>query len=253
MFKLNYVAIHFYSFIEKVSTIKIKTSEKMKFDRKILLLMPCCANKNDNPELFSRERTVYDFITNNAKKLLIEGRKKCSKNIVEDSKEISALTRYDGYLYTQDLSFKERIKKEIFENEVHVLILSAGYGVLRPEERIKNYNVRIDETYSCWIKNKLPEVIQDYIIIQKITHVFGVFAKTTSYMKIIRKINWNEICSEENLEFKRIYYPQCFGGGALRKVPTISGKLILRLIDENFNYRKIPNRIGECEIKFLEV
>ena len=211
---------------------------------KKLLIIPCCAKKRRcSLELFEKEVKISYFIDHTLR-LLNEGRSMCQKDIIEDCTSISALSMYNGFLYNKQL--KELIREKINPN-FHVLIISASYGILRPEERIKYYNRKMSDNYSIW-RNVIPAILEEYIINNKIGEVYGFFGSSTTYLKIVEQCNW-DLLKSNGLEivrfispFKNTYLPK----SSMQGVSEFNGKLIVDLIESDFSIS-----IDESKFKVL--
>jgi hypothetical protein len=101
------------------------------------------------------------------------------------SELIPALARYTGWAYRVD-QFKELVKEAV-EAGAHCLIVSAGYGLLRPEESIHDYDAKIEHTGSIW-RDCLPRVLSTYVSHNGIQRVF--VACSRRYAEVIRGCAW---------------------------------------------------------------
>lgn len=195
---------------------KVITSDQSE-GQKILILFPCSARKNDevSRETFEEreEKHAIDYIKT-TRYLLASGREGMSSYIDFNSKVLSALDRYNGHLYNSSPGFKNIIKEAYSKNNIHILIISAVYGILTPSERIHNYEKQMDAMY--WRHHGLPKIIEEYIEQNNITHVYGFFSRTTNYIKIMKSVDWKQLTVRSNLQLSRTYYINFHGeGGAL--------------------------------------
>jgi hypothetical protein len=80
-------------------------------------------------------------------------------------------------------------------NGLHCLIISGGYGLLRPEEPIHRYKGHLSKTFSIW-KNKLPAILKDYVARNQIRRTFGSFS-SSYYAQVVpddlAEENWRAI------------------------------------------------------------
>jgi DNA-(apurinic or apyrimidinic site) lyase len=206
-------------------------------DKHILILVPCSGRKNDSVSkvTFSEneEKRVIDNLQN-TRSLLTSGRDGLSDCIDHISMTIPALDRYDGYLYRSDSNFRDSIKQALSNENIHALILSGAYGVVTPSERIHDYEKKMIASY--WIIHGLPKIIEEFIILNKMTHVYGFFSKSTDYMKVLKDVNWTKLNDRCNLQSAKVYYVELSRpGGALKIVPDTLGKLITNFIYSGFN------------------
>lgn len=219
------------------------TSTKLR-GKKILIIFPCSAKKQkkDIYETFkeAEERKVIDYIVN-TKDYLLNGRKGMAYYIDKNSGLIAALDRYNGSLYSVD-SFRESVREVYFRKDIHILIMSGAYGILTPSERIHYYRKLMNAKY--WKKHCLTKIIEEYIDRNKITNIYGFFARTSDYIKIMKSISWLKLKENTSLKVARTYYINFQSkGGALRIVPETLGKLIVSFIKSNFiqnNFYTIP-------------
>jgi len=162
------------------------------------------------------------------------------------------LDRYNGFLYTSSPDFRNIVKNAHLKQDMYILIMSGGYGLLTPSERIFYYNKKMDAKY--WNLHGLPKVIENYITNNKITHVFGFFSVSTDYLKIMNSIDWQGLKENTSLELARAYYINFQGtGGALQIVPQTTGALITSFIKSNFNEDKFyTNPFHEQFINFID-
>lgn len=216
---------------------KSLTSTKLR-GKKILIIFPCSAKKqkNDIYESFKEdeERKVIDYIVN-TKDYLLNGRKEIEPNsyIDKNSGLIAALDRYNGFLYSVD-NFRESLREIYFRKDIHILIMSGAYGILTPSEKIHYYDKPMNANY--WKKHCLTKIIEEYIDRNKITHIYGFFARTSANIKIMKSISWLKLKENKRLKVARTYYINFQSkGGALRIVPETLGKLIVSFIKSKFN------------------
>ena len=205
-------------------------------NKEILILFPCSGAKQRVAitKIFDEdnEKKVTDYL-DTTRAYLMAGRKGMSSYIDNDSQLMSALDRYSGNLYSID-SFRETVRASYSMKNVHILIMSGAYGILLLNERIHYYKQPINAQY--WKLNRLPDVIEEYIEKNNISHVYGFFSFSTDYIKIMKGINWNRLRHIANLEIARTYYVDFRGsGGAQVIVPQTTGMLIVSFIRSKFN------------------
>jgi hypothetical protein len=127
---------------------------------------------------------------------------------------------YDGYLYSKDV--KQHILAGL-EQKFMLLIMSGGYGLLRPDEIITEYNVDMSETADIW-SSCLPAVVQSHLAQNRVGEVDGIFSRTSASHRITRLCR--SLC--HSIEF-RIHYLDYHGSRAQNVVPRLQGKLLLSL------------------------
>jgi hypothetical protein len=137
-----------------------------------LVLFPCSRSKHGTGPLLPK-RTIDEFLDNETFAMLETRRRhafahprvRCNR----ESELIPALARYSGWAYRVD-RFKELVQRAV-ETGTHCLIVSAGYGLLRPEEPICDYDAKIEHTRSIW-RDCLPRILSTYIAHNGIHRVF---------------------------------------------------------------------------------
>ena len=136
------------------------------------------------------------------------------------SRQLTALSMYDGTLYSTEL------KQQIVSNlglKFSVLIMSGGYGLLRPDETITEYDVNIKETTNVWL-TCLPAVLQGYVAARGIREVHGIFSTSGAYLHIGRECK--RLCRPTTF---RLYSLGYHGPAAQQRVPQLQSELFLRL------------------------
>lgn len=107
-----------------------------------------------------------------------------------------AADRYAGRFYT---AVKAKNSKILKETPHHILIISALYGVVLPEEMIQVYSCHIEDhpsLRSIWTKDDfLTSITLSYIRQFKIDTVFDLTSQDT-YRELV---NWNRISSRANV------------------------------------------------------
>ena len=181
-----------------------------------LFMVQCCSAKDGEREMFSEHRSVLDDLPPAAAKELIALRRRVKSARADQfgRKRLTSLALYTGHLYT------EATKRLILDPpaDVRFLIMSGGYGLLRPDEVIEKYNVRMDQTYSVW-KAGLPNILNDYVTSNGIAAVHGIVSRTSRYRGILDAARNGGL----PLTLHALRYT---GAGALRAVPALQSKLL---------------------------
>jgi hypothetical protein len=188
-----------------------------------LLLIPCSAGKDGAPDPGLPACTVADFLGQKTAAILEEGRalafKKRGIHLDRRSVLRPALGLYSGYPYATE-GFREQLD-EALRRGLHCLIVSAGYGVVRPEEGIHRYNAQANQTRSVWHK-RLPEILSDYVQRNGIKRT--LFCGSSSYASLVpshlSKENWRTVPRNAELG----------SGSALRAVPREVGRRLTGLL-----------------------
>jgi hypothetical protein len=148
-----------------------------------LLLIPCSAGKRGTESLALPDRSVADFVSDETAQVLKEGRAKAfARTRLDDGSPLrSALAYYSGQPYAQP-SFRAHLVEAISQG-LHCLIVSGGYGLLRPEERIHSYEAHLPtQTRSIWAP-RIPFILRDYVRQNAISRTFGAFS--TGYATVV--------------------------------------------------------------------
>ncbi len=145
-----------------------------------LLVIPCCKSKNGIrvPEL--PRRSVGEFFGEDERARLDQGRTKAWENpktsIDESSVLRSALAWYTGQPY-KTLDFRDLLI-EALGRGLHCLIVSGGYGLLRPEESIHKYDAYLPtQTWSVW-QPRLAHLLPAYVERQRIRRAFITMSRS---------------------------------------------------------------------------
>lgn len=119
--------------------------------------------------------------------------------------------------------FRDRIL-ELLSGGTHCLILSGGYGLVRPEEPIHNYGAHMSATASVW-RRRLPLILDDYVRRNRIDRVF--IAGSSLYRTVLHGIRWGETVREVlwNIPTARP------GEAAMVAVPRRVGEAIVALVE----------------------
>ena len=199
----------------------------------ILLLIPCCASKDGTgpkPRLASPPWTHE--LSTSALAALENGRQlarsRWPNRFDSGSPYLPAMTWYTGILYSWP---GLRLKlDEAFVRGMRCLIVSAGYGLLRPDDLINWYNLQMGQALSIWNK-RLSLVLADYASRNGCRHIFGVLSK--KYYQAVAEVErllpgvevtWHVPLSRE------LAVP----GSAMQKVSRAIAAHVVELIDEDF-------------------
>ena len=186
-----------------------------------LFLIQCCSGKDGDREIFNEQRSVLDDIPPTAARALIGLRSRVKSAHADKfgGKRLTSLALYTGYLYT------EATKRLLLDPpaKVRFLIMSGGYGLLRPDEVIEEYNVHMNRTYSVW-KAGLPAVLDAYVTSNGITAVHGIVSKTGRYKGVLDAAQRGGV----PLTMHALRYTGDVP--ALRAVPALQAKLLGKLM-----------------------
>lgn len=129
-----------------------------------LLLIPCSAAKAGTADPGLRSVTVADFLGDESKCLLEEGRAlsfvRKGVTFEETSEPRPAIAYYTGQPYATP-GVREDLVGAI-RRGLHCLIISGGYGLLRAEEPIHRYGAYLgNQTRGIWTR-RVPIILHDY-------------------------------------------------------------------------------------------
>ncbi len=209
--------------------------------RRILVIFPCSGSKSEyvGRHTYSVEEghRVMDFLGDTGK-FLLAGKEGNRAYINTESALIPAIDRYSGFLYRTE-GLREAISTAERKRGVHGLIMSGGYGIVRPSERIHSYNRRMNVAY--WTRHRLPDVIFEYIERSRITEAYAFVSRTTDYAKLLQRVDWPGLAALGSLEVAREFYVNFVGGGsAQRIVPQLTGRLLVSFVDSGFSRSGFP-------------
>ena len=182
-----------------------------------LFLVQCCSAKDGDREIFGEQRSVLADLPPADAKGLIELRSRVKSEHADKfgGKRLTSLALYTGGLYGK------ATKRLLLDPpaDVRFLIMSGGYGLLRPDEVIEKYNVRMDQTYSVW-KAGLPAILDAYVISNGITAVHGIVSRTGRYKGVLDAAQRGGV--------PLTMYALRYTGDepALRAVPALQAKLL---------------------------
>ena len=219
----------------------------------VLILIPCCKTKGRGPGIVKCEKRVEDYLPSEAREKLSDARQRVRRLPdckIESEEMVAALDRYNGFLYTVP-DFKTAVMNFV-EKGGHLLIVSALYGLLRPEEKICDYELKMDKSYKLW-KTCFEEILKGYISHNQIRSVVGVFSKSSKYWKLLESVDWKRDPRGE-LEEVFLCYPVCSKRGCQWRVPRAQGVVVRetmnRMVEEGSvsSIREvIPKKINEVE------
>jgi hypothetical protein len=189
-----------------------------------LLMIPCCGWKLGRGPLDLPTRSVSDFLSPTAVETLEAGRfaafERPGTSIDLTSEKQPALCLYTGQPYeTADL--RDSLVS-LLKSGLHCLIVSGGYGLVRPEEPIHGYKAHLQRTAPVW-RRCIPSLLADYAERQQIRRSFGAFSR--QYASVV---------------------PTALTGHDWRAVP------IWTRGDPGSQYHEVPQRVGSAVMRLIE-
>lgn len=187
-----------------------------------LLIIPCSGAKHGTADPGLPTRSVVDFLGADAARQLEEGRGLAfaRTSIDRRSPPRPALATYSGFPYATP-GFRDLVTGYLRAG-LHCLIISGGYGLLRPEEPIHSYKAHIQQTRSVW-RRRVPALLRDYVQRSGIERTFGVFSR--AYAVVV---------------------PDDLTGNDWRAVPAFD-----RSVDTGDPRRVVPRKVGNVLVELL--
>jgi hypothetical protein len=171
-------------------------------------------------------RCVGDFLGEEARRALDEGRALAfaKQGIVldKDSEMRPAVAYYTGQPYATP-GFRDQLLGAM-DRGLHCLIVSGGYGLLRPEEPIHYYEAHMPtQTRSVWTR-RLPMILRDYIERNGIRRTFTAVSNAYAQCLPARLGADHEWWSIPTFD------PVHDSGSAMRVVPARIGESVAELL-----------------------
>jgi len=204
----------------------------------VLLLIPCCASKKGTgprPRLSSAPWP--DELSPSALAALEEGRRvaraRWPDHFDSGSAFLPAMTWYTGIAYSWP-GFRGSLDSA-FEGGMRCLIVSAGYGLLRPDDLIQDYDLQMGRVSGIW-KERLPKVLADYVSRNDIERVFGVLSDT--YYQTV--VGVERMLPKVHISWHVPFSRSLAGSGsAVQKVSGAIGETVTKLVGQNFESGEI--------------
>jgi len=185
-----------------------------------LLVIPCSARKRGGGIPGMEGRTLLDDLPSELADGLRAARAmNAGEAGVDESLLLPAFRRYSGTFYE---AAGDTIRQAIAAGW-HILILSGGYGLVRADEPIGDYDAALQ------VRRWPGNVIQDSLTVYSRRHGLCqavVFAgKATPYAEVARRTRW----SRSGL-VAALLSPDVSGGGAMVKTPRALGEGLVQLL-----------------------
>ncbi len=153
--------------IEKdIKYTRQKTSNSNKKEKELLYILSV-ENKS----------WIADFLPDNKKTLVITS---CSKKKVISEGKIKSIIRYNGQMFNMTKTF---VKK----NNYDLLIISAKYGLLKSEDKIENYELRLEnQKQAIQLKAKVLPLLKTILKKEKYERIIVIMGRL--YRTVIEDI-----------------------------------------------------------------
>jgi hypothetical protein len=191
-----------------------------------LLLIPCSASKAGWPDPHLPVKRVGELVRPELCRLLEEGRQLAFARTCIDlaTPARPAIATYSGFPYATP-GFRELLTSHL-RRGLHCLIVSGGYGLLRPEEPIHVYEAHLQQTRGIW-GERVPALLRDYVRRNGIGRTFAVFSR--SYSDVVPgDLTGNDWRAVESFD------DSVDQGSAMRAVPRKVGTTLLRLMRSEY-------------------
>lgn len=138
------------------------------------------------------------------------------------SELVLALARYSGQPYKTPGLVDAVL--EGMSRGLHVVIVSGGYGLLRAEEPIHDYEAPMQKTLTVW-RSRIPAILRDYVSRNGIRRTFGVYSTVYSAAvpEQLTEDDWRAIPNLDELG----------GGFAMTRIPERVAELTLDLLERD--------------------
>jgi hypothetical protein len=127
-----------------------------------LLLIPCCKGKNGTADPMLSRRSLADDLGPEGRRILAEGRDEAFSRphtwIDKNAPLRPAIATYTGQPYTTS-GVREQLASAVRQG-LHCLVVSGGYGLVRVEEPIHDYEAHLQRTISVW-RRRVRSILGD--------------------------------------------------------------------------------------------
>jgi len=158
-----------------------------------VLIVTQCSSRKSDVELFPNA-PVVDLPSKlpETGRILLEGRRRFLRGL--SGLPVTALSLYDGHEYRA--MDRRLVYEALLRGSAELLILSGGYGLVHPLERVKGYDVRMDSRLAAaWIELGLHRALEEFIELARVQEVYGLFTKSSAYSRLFRAVNWGRLGS----------------------------------------------------------
>jgi len=186
-----------------------------------LFLIQCCKSKRGTTETFDRHRSLLEDLPPGAadelRRLRAEVRAALPNRF--GGRHLSALSMYTGHLYTP----RTKALATKPPPDTRFLIMSGGYGLLRPDELIEEYDINIAETAGIW-RRGFGAVLNAYVAANTIDEVHALVSRSGAYREVLEA---GRSRCRAPITMHMVRYS---GGGAAQAVPRLQALMLPRLV-----------------------
>ena len=158
---------------------------------KVICFIPYCLGKYASGDIVKPEHILSAQDLPNTLENLLEGRNEMQNCIESNTPKTTALNLYNGKLYIPLFDYKNEIIKLIQSNQLRVIIISAGYGIVDALEPIHKYDAKMQgKIASNWKRAGLSNIISEIILTQNPKQVYGFFGGESDWYKSSSKYRY---------------------------------------------------------------
>lgn len=209
-----------------------------------LIVFQCCKRK-DGVERFPNEGFNMAARLPTTKGIIADAVRAFTEQGVIDAAAAptTALSLYNGRFYTVP-GLRQFVADEVKEGPTDFLIISAGYGLVHPFQRIRRYDQRMTGRVTrFWLEAGLPKALGEFIATGGYERCYGFFSKSADYLKIFEAIPWSTLSGLK--EGGYFYLSGLRGAG---NVLATSAQLMMYLVRQRFGRR--PERFDGADVVF---
>ncbi len=208
----------------------------------VLLLIPCCGSKKGtSPAPPMTSAALSEELSPDSLALLDEGRQlafSSEPNAIDlSSPLLPAVTWYTGRPYNVD-GFRPSLDS-VLTLGLRCLIVSAGYGLLRPDDPIHKYDLTMQRTLGIW-RRRLPRILADYVSRNGARRVFGVLS--AKYHEAVAPLE--RLLPDVAVKWLVPSFGETESGAALQVIPEKVAQGVISLIESSFD----PGRTWRGEL-----
>lgn len=112
------------------------------------------------------DNRIYKKLNGSFNDLLILS---CSQKKVKTPALLPAIERYDGPYYKV---LRKIMHSSNYNNSLDIAIISAKYGLLNPDEKIKDYDLKMNTDIAAALRNKVAPALRKQILKKKYETIF---------------------------------------------------------------------------------
>jgi hypothetical protein len=143
---------------------------------KVACFIPCCGSKSASG-LIANEHKASNYLPPDTQKRLLAARELGGFQFNTDAPRTTALELYTGSPYQTLTDVKPALYSEMRKGNLHLYIISAGYGVIDAREAVLEYDEEMKgRTASYWREAGLQDRIAEILLHEKPSSVFGYFS-----------------------------------------------------------------------------